>query len=57
MRSHEALPAAVRERIRVIFREAGEDTDFGGSVAFQTTAVFPVAPLNHLDGHAIGLFA
>ena len=57
VRSHDALSAAVCERILVIFREAGEDTDFGGSVAFQTTAVFPVAPLNHLDGHAIGLFA
>lgn len=57
IRSHAALPADLRQAIGALFRQAGTDTDFVGGIAFQTAAVFPVAPLDQIDGHAIGLFA
>ncbi len=57
VRTTRALPPHMRSDIGDIFAEAGAAANFAGGVTFQVTANFPVAPLDGVAGHALGLFA
>ncbi|MHA1571697.1 MAG: hypothetical protein ACTSWM_07740 [Alphaproteobacteria bacterium] len=57
IRSQQALPGTMCSDICDIFKKSGAEADFAGNISFQVEPDFHVAPLEHLAGHAIGVFA
>ncbi len=57
VRSQRALPTTMCNGICDIFKNSGAEANFTGNISFQVEPDFHVAPLEQLDGHAIGVFA
>jgi hypothetical protein len=51
LRTHAALPAALREEATAIFRRASAASGFYGDIVFATAAQFTVAPMTALRRH------
>jgi hypothetical protein len=51
LRSHRAIPAALRQEITQVFHEASSAAGLSGDIIFTTASRFAVAPLEALRGH------
>jgi hypothetical protein len=57
VRTHRPLPTHVQNEICDLFGAASAEFRSAGQIAFKVAPGFPVAPLDAVDGHSVGVFA